>query len=220
MGKTILVTGKESFLGNEIAQHPRTRASEPRPFLPPRRKPLTPPTASTVSSHFSWSGAVAGGGQDLILQTIQEFDSLDEAWLVVSPERESYGLADLAPPAHRRQPRHQSRARSTWCVRLLNRHAIPALTLRFVFFDEDPAGLPPLAAVQYHGLRGLGDLAAQPGQESGASPCGPTRRCIPQADEYASYLILAQKCPRRAAGTCSANGSNLVNSLFSRKENA
>jgi hypothetical protein len=216
MGKTILVTGKENFLGNEIAQHFFNQGFQVAASVSARKDA----TVTTDREHrlvqLPWSGASPAAAKNLVLQTIQNFNSLDEAWLVITPEREPYSLTELAPPTI---DGGIDMAKSTlYLVReLLNRHTVQPLILRFVFFDEDPAGLPPLAAMQYHSLRGLvTSLLNQ------AKKRGPTvwayETLVPRADEYASY-ILSSKAPVPGRWNVLGERRNLVNSLFSRKEN-
>ena len=217
MGKTILVTGKESFLGNEIAQHFLSQGCQVAAAVPPRKE--VPPAAERERRlvQFPWSGGSPAAAKNLILQTLQTFDSLDEAWLVISPEREAYALTELSPPAI--DGGLDAVKGALYLVReLLSRHAVRPLTLRFVFFDEDPAGLPPLAAVQYHGLRGLVTSLFAQAKKRGLTVWA-YETLVPRADEYASYL-LSSKTPVPGRWNVLGERRNLVNSLFSRKENA
>jgi len=217
MGKTILVTGKENFLGNEIAQHFLNQGYQVAAAASPRKEAAQTADREHRLVHFSWSGASPAAAKNLILQTIQNFDSLDEAWLVISPERESYALTDLGPPAI--DGGLDTVKGTLYLVReLLNRNAVQPLTLRFVFFDEDPAGLPPLAAIQYQGLRGLVTSLLSQAKKRGLSVWA-YETLIPRADEYASY-ILSSKAPAPGRWNVLGERRSLVNSLFSRKENA
>ncbi len=217
MGKTILVTGKETFLGNEIAQHFLSQGCRVAAAVSPRKEVPQNTDRERRLVHFAWTGTSPAAAKNLILQTTQTFDSLDEVWLVISPERESYALNDLGPPAI--DSGLDTVKGALYLVReLLNRQAVQPLSLRFVFFDEDPAGLPPLAAIQYHGLRGL--VTSLFGQ---AKKLGLTiwayETLIPRADEYAAYL-LSSKAPAPGRWNVLGERRTLVNSLFSRKENA
>lgn len=217
MGKTILVTGKESFLGNEIAQHFLNQGCQVAAALSPRKEAAPTPGAERRLVQLPWSSNTPAAAKNLILQTVRTFETLDEAWLIVSPEREAYALTDLAPPAV--DGGVDMLKGTLYLVReLLARQSPQPLTLRFVFFDEDPAGLPPLAAVQYHGLRGLVTSLMVQAKKRGPAVWA-YETLIPRADEYLSYII-SSKGPTAGRWNIFGERRNLVNSLFSRKENA
>jgi len=196
MGKTILVTGKESFLGNEIVRHLLNQGCQVAVHDRPR---------------------TAAAAKNLILQTVHKHDSIDEAWLIISPERETYDVTDLPPAAL--DGGLDAVKNTLYLVReLLARHAVAPLALRFVFFDEDPAGLPPLAAIQYHGLRGLVTSLFPQAKKRGLTVWA-YETLVPRADEYVSY-ILNSKAPASGRWNVLGERRNLVNSLFARKENS
>jgi NAD(P)-dependent dehydrogenase (short-subunit alcohol dehydrogenase family) len=217
MGKTILVTGKENFLGNEIAQHFLNQGCQVAAALSPRKEAAPAAGAERRLVQLPWSSNTPAAAKNLILQTVRTFDSLDEAWIIVTPEREAYSLTDLAPPAV--DGGVDAVKGTLYLVRELLARQTPQLpTLRFVFFDEDPAGLPPLAAVQYHGLRGLVTSLLAQAKKRGQIVWA-YETLVPRADEYLSY-ILSSKAPVAGRWNVLGERRNLVNSLFSRKENA
>ena len=99
MGKTILVTGKEGFLGNEISQHFLGQGCRVAASVPPRKE--TYPSVDTEKGllTFPWSRRSSVAAKNFRLQTLQEFGSLDEAWIIRTPDREAFGLAETAPLA-------------------------------------------------------------------------------------------------------------------------
>jgi len=217
MGKTILVTGKEGFLGNELTQHFLNQGCRVAASVPSRQeaRPHLDPGGNLLQ--FPWSRRSAVASKNFLLQTLQAFDTLDEAWILVTPEREAFGLADLAPLA---LDEHLDAAvkGTLYLVRELLQYQAthPAFVLRFVFWDEDPANLSPLAALQYQGLRGLVDtLLAQARKRR--TPVWAYESLVPRAEEYLAFLTSGSGTD---AGRWNVLGERktLFQSFFARKD--
>jgi len=217
MGKTILVTGKEGFLGNEIAQHFLNQGCQVAASVPPRKESYPSVDQDRRLLQFPWSRRSVVAAKNFVLQTLLEFETLDEAWVVVTPERESFGLAELAPLAVDEGLDNAVKGTLYLIRELLQRQGThPGLVLRFVFFDEDPATLPPLAALHYQGLKGtVSALLAQARKKN--QPVWAYETLVPRVEEYLAY-VLTSKTPQPGRWNVLGEKKNLMNSLFSRKD--
>lgn len=217
MGKTILVTGKEGFLGNEISQHFLNQGCQVAVSVPPRKESFPSVDQDHRFLQFPWTRRSAVASKNFVLQTLQAFESLDEAWIVVTPEREAFGLAELAPLALDEGLDSQVKGILYLVRELLQRQAAqPSLTLRFVFYDEDPSTLPPLAALHYQGLRGaVTALLTQARKRSLTIWAYET--LVPRPEEYLAY-ILSSKTPQPGRWNVLGEKRTLMNSLFAKKE--
>jgi len=217
MGKTILVTGKEGFLGNEISQHFLNLGCKVAASVPPRKEAVLSITQDRRLLQFPWSRRSAVAAKNFVLQTVQEFGAIDEAWIIVSPEREAFQLAELAPLAL--DEGLDSTVKGTlYLIRELLQHQTvhPSMVLRFVFYDEDPSTQPPLAALHYHGLKALvSSLMAQAHKRQLSLWAYET--VVSRTEEYASF-ILESKTPQPGKWNVLGEKKTLMNSLFAKKE--
>jgi len=219
MGKTILVTGKEGFLGNEISQHFLNQGCRVSASVPPRKEAFPSVDQDHRLLQFPWSRRSAVAAKNFLLQTIQEFDTLDEAWIVITPERESFGLSELAPLALDESLDGTVKGTLYLVRELLQRQASqPSLVLRFVFYDEDPSTLPPLAAVHYQGLKGLVTALLLQARKRHLTVWA-YESLVPRTEEYLSYL-LTSKTPLPGRWNVLGEKKTLINTLFTRKENS
>lgn len=217
MGKTILVTGKEGFLGNEISQHFLNQGCQVAASVPPRKESFPSVNQDQSLLQFPWSRRSAVAAKNFVLQTVQTFEALDEAWIIVTPERESFPLAELAPLALDEGLDGIVKGTLYLVRELLQRQANqPNFVLRFVFYDEDPSTLPPVAALHYHGLKGLvTGLLAQARKRNLSVWAYET--LVPRADEFLAYM-LTSKTPQPGRWNVLGEKKTLMNSLFTRKE--
>jgi len=217
MGKTILVTGKEGFLGSEIAQYHLNQGCRVAVSVPPRKETFAALDSDRTLLQFPWSRRSAVAAKNFVLHTLQEFGSIDEAWIIVEAERETFGLADLAPLALDESLDTHLKG-VLYLVRELLQHqaAHPATVLRFVFFEDDPATLPPLAAVQYEGLKGLVNALLLQSRKR-HQPLWAYESLVPRAEEYVSYL-LTNKTTEPGRWNVLGEKKSLLNNLFSRKD--
>lgn len=217
MGKTILVTGKEGFLGNEISQHFLGQGFQVAASVPPRKESFPSVDQDHRLLQFPWTRRSAVAAKNFVLQTLQEFDALDEAWIIITPEREAFGLAELAPMALD-EGLDTTVKGTVYLVReLLQRQANhPHLVLRFVFYDEDPSALPPVAALHYQGLRGLVTALLHQARKRNLSVWA-YETLVPRPEEYLAY-ILHSKTPQPGRWNVLGEKKTLMNSLFTRKE--
>jgi NAD(P)-dependent dehydrogenase (short-subunit alcohol dehydrogenase family) len=217
MGKTILVTGKEGFLGNEISQHFLNQGCQVAASVPPRKETFSSVDQDRKFLQFPWTRRSAVASKNFVLQALQEWGSLDEAWLVITPEREAFGLAELAPLAIDESLDTSVKGMLYLVRELLQRQAAqPSLVLRFVFYDEDPATLPPLAAVHYQGLKGLVTALLNQARKRHLTVWA-YETLVPRAEDYLAYL-LTSKTPAPGRWNVLGERKTLMNSLFTRKE--
>jgi len=217
MGKTILVTGKEGFLGNEISQHFLNQGYQVAVSVPPRKDALPSVDQDHRLLQFPWTRRSAVASKNFVLAALREFESLDEAWVLVTPERESFALAELAPLAVDEGLDTTVKGTLYLVRELLQRQALqPSLVLRFVFFDEDPSTLPPLAAVHYHGLKGLVTALLAQARKRHLTVWA-YESLVPRPAEYLAFL-LTSKTPGPGRWNVLGEKKTLMNSLFTRKE--
>lgn len=217
MGKTILVTGKEGFLGNEISQHFLNQGCRVAASVPPRNEALASLDPERRLLQFPWSRRSAVAAKNFLLQALRAFETLDEAWIVVTPEREAFALPDLAPMAVDETLDATIKGTLYLVRELLQRQAVqPSLTLRFVFYDEDPGTLPPLAAVHYQGLKGLVSALLTQARKRNLTVWA-YESLVPRTEEYLSYL-LNSKTPMPGRWNVLGEKKTLMNTLFTRKE--
>ena len=216
MGKTILVTGKEGFLGNEISQFFLNQGCRVAVSVPPRKESYPSMDPDRRLFQFPWSRRSPVAAKNFLLQTIQEFEGLDEAWVIITPERESFGLGELAPLALDEAVDAKVKGTLYLVRELLQRQASqPSLVLRFVFFDEDPSNLPPLAALEYQGLKAMVNSLLVVARKRNL-PVWAYEALVPRAEEFLSY-ILTSKSPVQGRWNLLGEKKTLMN-LFSRKE--
>jgi hypothetical protein len=217
MGKTILVTGKEGFLGSEISQHFLNLGCRVAVSVPPRKEAFPSVDQDRTLLQFPWTRRSAVAAKNFVLQSLQEFESIDEAWVVITPEREAFGLAEMAPLALD-EGLDTTLKGTLYLVRELLQHqaAHPSMVLRLVFFDEDPATLPPLAAIQYQGLRGLATSLLLQSRKRHL-PLWAYESQVPRIDDYLSYL-LTSKTTQPGRWNVLGEKKSLMNSLFTRKD--
>ena len=217
MGKTILVTGKEGFLGNGISQFFLTQGCQVSVSVPPRKESFPSVDQDHRLLQFPWGRRSAVAAKNFVLRTLQEFGTLDEAWVVVTPERESFALGDLAPLAVD-ESLDASLKGTLYLVRelLQRQEQQPSLVLRFVFYDDDPATLPPLAAVHYQGLRGLVNALLSQARKKHTTVWA-YESLVPRPEEFLTYLTTS---PTTQPGRWNVLGERktLINSLFSKKD--
>ena len=217
MGKTILVTGKEGFLGNEISQHFLNQGCRVAVSVPSRKEAFPSVDQDRRLLQFPWSRRSAVAAKNFVLQTFQEFEGLDEAWVVVTPERESFGMAEMAPLALDESLDATVKGTLYLVRELLQRQAAqPSLVLRFVFYDEDPSTLPPLAALHYQGLRGMVTALLTQARKRHLTVWA-YESLVPRTEEYLSYL-LNSKTPVPGRWNVLGEKKTLMNSLFTKKE--
>ena len=217
MGKTILVTGKEGFLGNEISQHFLNLGNRVAASVPPRKEAILSLTQERRLMLFPWTRRSAVAAKNFVMQTVQEHGSLDEAWIILTPEREAFGLAELAPLAIDEGIDNTVKGVLYLVRELLQHQAVhPAMVLRFVFYEEDPTTLPPLAALHYHGLKALvSSLMAQAHKRHLSLWAYET--LISRNEEYLAY-ILGSKNTQAGQWNVLGEKKTLINSIFSKKE--
>lgn len=217
MGKTILVTGKEGFLGNEISQHFLNQDCRVVASVPPRKDTFPKLDPEGKLLQVPWNRRSPVAAKNFLLQAIQHFDSLDEAWLVITPEREAFVLAELAPLALDEGIDGVLKGTLYLVRELLQYQAThPSLVLHFVFYDEEPAALPPLAAVEYQGLKGLvSSLLLQSRKRH--LPVWAYEALVPRTEEYLRYL-LSGKTNEPGRWNLFGEKKTLMNTLFNRKE--
>lgn len=217
MGKTILVTGKEGFLGSEIAQHFLNQGCPVAVSVPYRNDALLQCEGTPPLLQFPWNRRSPVAAKNFLLQTLQKFNTLDEAWIVVTPERDAFGLAELAPLALDENI-DASLKGPLYLVRELLQYQIshPNLTLRFVFYTEDAATLPPLAAIHYQGLKGLVSALLHQSRKRHLSVWA-YDSLISGNEDYLSYLLTS---PQTRVGRWNLWGEkkNLFNTLFPPKD--
>jgi len=211
-----LVTGKEGFLGNEISQHFLGQGYRVAVSVPPRKDGTPTLDQDRRLLQFPWSRRSAVAAKNFVLRTLQEFDQLDEAWVIITPDREVFNLAELAPLAI--DENIDSGLKGTlYLVReLLQRQAIqPSLGLRFVFFDEEPATLPPLAAIQYQGLKALVSALLHQARKRNLTVWA-YESLLPRQEEYLAFLLNPQTPPGR--WNVLGEKKSLMNTLFTKRE--
>lgn len=217
MGKTILVTGKEGFLGNEISQYFLNQGCQVAASVPPRKESYPSVDQDRRLLQFPWNRRSPVAAKNFVLQTLQEFESLDEAWIIVTPEREAFSLAELAPLAVDEGIDHTVKGTLYLARELLQRQVTqPGLVVRFVFFDEDPANLPPLASLHYQGLKGMVTGLLTQARKKNA-PVWAYETLVPRSDEYLTYL-LTSKTTQPGRWNVLGEKKTLMNSLFPRKD--
>jgi NAD(P)-dependent dehydrogenase (short-subunit alcohol dehydrogenase family) len=216
MGKTILVTGKESFLGNEINRFFLEGGHQVSVAVTPRKDVFPSLDQSKRQYLIPWNRRSAVAAKNFILQTEQELGPIDEAWVLVSPERESFALNDL-PPLTIDETIDQNTKGLVYLIReLLSRQAQrPTLAIHFVFFEEDPTSLPPLGALQFFGLRGV--VSSLLGMARRRSlPILAYDTVLQQPETYATWLLTPKM---HSPGRWNIHGEKKsLLSLFSRKD--
>lgn len=135
----------------------------------------------------------------------------------MTPDRESFALTELAPLALDEAVDNSAKGTLYLVRELLQRQtAQPSLVLRFVFYDEDPSGLPPLAALHYHGLRALVNSLLQQARRRSVAVWA-YESLVPRQDEYLAF-IFESKTPRPGRWSVLGERKTLIDSLFSRKD--
>jgi hypothetical protein len=185
--------------------------------VPPRKEAFPSVDQDRRLLLFPWNRRSAVAAKNFVLQALQEFETLDEAWIVVTPDRESFGLGELAPLALDEALDSGPKGTLYLVRELLQRQAaFPGLVLRFVFFDEDPAGLPPLAALHYQGLKGLVNaLLAQARKRN--LPVWAYESLAPRTEEYLTFLF-SSKTAQPGRWNVFGEKKTLMNTLFAKKD--
>ncbi len=107
---------------------------------------------------FPWSRRSAVAAKNFVLQTVQEFGGLDEAWVIVHPEREAFGLAELAPLALDEGLDNIVKGTTVSSARIVaapNRQSVLCAALRLLrrgSFSAAALGGAPLPWAESHGL--------------------------------------------------------------------
>lgn len=156
MGKRILITGKDTFLGNEIIRelqagdHQLISTVNPRPdgkvqWEVPEKHLVVP-----------WNRRTSLGAQNLILEAKKKFGGVDEAWLVYSPEMDSRPAEDVSN-LDLEERLDQGLKGFFFLVRELGSLSQEGRKpeLNFVLFHEQPASAGPLSSCLYGGFAGL-----------------------------------------------------------------
>jgi hypothetical protein len=223
MGKTILVTGKEGFLGNEISQHFLNQGCRVAASVPPRKEAFPSVDQDRRLLLFPWNRRSAVAAKNFLLQALQEFETLDEAWILVTPDREAFSLGELAPLALDEALDSGPKGTLYLIRELVQRQAaFPGLVLRFVFFDEDPANLPPLAALHYQGLKAVVNAFLAQARKRNL-PIWAYESLVPRTEDFVNFLFsskTAQPGRWNVLGEKKTLRDNLsaLNPFVSRKE--
>lgn len=216
MGKTILVTGKEGFLGNEISQHFLNQGCQVAVSVPPRKEAFPSVDQDHRLLQFPWSRRSAVASKNFVLSALQAFETVDEAWIIVTPEREAFGLAELAPLALDEGLDHTVKGTLYLVRELLQRQVGSSPTLRFVFYDEDPSTLPPLAALHYQGLKGMVTALMNQARKRNL-PVWAYESLIPRPEEFLAYM-LSSKTPLPGRWNVLGEKKTLMDTLFSKTD--
>ncbi|MEI8094804.1 MAG: hypothetical protein WCG80_11375 [Spirochaetales bacterium] len=218
MGKTILVTGKDSFLGNEITRSFLGQGHQVAVGVPARKEAFPSLDPGKQVFTFPWNRRSAVAAKNFVLQSELELGTLSEAWVLITPEREAFALNEL-PPLTIDETIDANVKGLVYLVReLVARQATqPQFALHFVFFEEDPSSLPPLAALQFFGLRGVvSSVLAQARRKS--LPVWAYDTVLPQAEAYAAWLLQPKA---HLPGRWNIHGEKKsLRNLFSKKDNA
>src|SRR5690349_20919668 len=95
MEKTILVTGKDTFLGNEISQFFLNQGQKAAVSVTPRKEAFPAVEQDRRLFVFPWSRRSAVSAKNFLLQSVHELGPLDEAWVVFSPDSETVPFHEL-----------------------------------------------------------------------------------------------------------------------------
>jgi len=215
MAKTILVTGREGYLSGEIAQHFLNLGCRVAVSASRRTEGPAPSEKERKLLQISWNRASAASCKNLLFKIDQDFTALDEVWIVVSPEREALSLSDLTASAIDETLDVQIKGLLYLVRELVQRQlSSPRLALHFVFYDEDPASLPPLAALHYHGMKAsVRGLMTQARKRSVGIWAYESH--TPKPDEFLSSILAADQFP---PGVWHALGEKKSRSWFGKKE--
>lgn len=156
MEKTILVTGKDTYLGDETSRFFLDRGCCVSASVTARKEPFPAVDEDKNLLVFSWNKRSPIGAKNFVLETLARFESIDEAYLFFAPEKEALSLVDLSVTELEDRIDSQLKGLTFLTRELLALQARqPKLGLNFVLLDEEYEDQPPVAAALYHGFKGL-----------------------------------------------------------------
>ncbi|OHD14878.1 MAG: hypothetical protein A2Z96_07195 [Spirochaetes bacterium GWB1_48_6] len=162
MGKTILVTGKDTFLGNEIIQILQGAGNKIASTVQPRPDSTVHWDIPDQHLVLPWNRRSSLSSKNLLSDILARFGTLDEVWLVLSPELDSRPAG--AVPLVELDEKLDLGVKGFFCLlRELTTYGKinPHLEINFVLFRETSHGIGPLSSCIYSGFKGLGQGTIQ-----------------------------------------------------------
>lgn len=155
MEKTILVTGKETFLGSEISRFFLNQGCKTAVSIPSSQEGYPDVAQDRAFLAFPWNKRSSISAKNFILQTQHDLGPIDEAWLIFSLDHPAPGaFPELTTSELEEALDHQIKGFLFLTRELLALQGHrPELRLHFLFQEEARAEETPLEALQYHGLR-------------------------------------------------------------------
>ncbi|NNM54967.1 MAG: hypothetical protein HKM05_09625 [Spirochaetales bacterium] len=189
MEKTILVTGKDTYLGNEIARFFLDQGSRVGASVTPRQHEA----ALSLDQDerlltIPWYRNSAVSAKNLVWQTANKLGPLNEVWVVLTLEKE--GIFLESAPAILEEALDTGLKGLTFLTReLLSLQANnPALQIIFVLFEEDRTELPPPLALIYQGAKGFITSVLAAARRKNL-PIWAYESALPQAEAYTQFLL-------------------------------
>jgi len=214
-----LVTGKDTFLGNEICRSFLEKGDQVATSVPPRQELFPALEQDKRLLVFPWNRRSPVAAKNFLLQTDLQLTPPDAAWVLITPIREAFSLGDQPPLAIDEAIDAQIKGLVYLVRELLTRQAAnPALALHFVFFEPEPPTLPPLGALEYFGLRGMISSVLASARKKGLSTWA-YDSLLAQPEAYVTWLLTARS---HLPGRWNVHGEkkSLMGTLFAKKDNA
>ena len=196
MEKTILVTGKDTFLGNEISKFFLGQGARVGVSITPRNQDSHPSLEQDERLlTVPWYRRSSISAKNLVLQTVNQLGPLDEAWIIFTQEHEKTALGETSASVLE-ESLDESLKGLVFLTRelLLAQAARPEFRLIFVFFDEDRLELDPLCALQYEGAKAfVSSVLANARRKNHL--IWAYEAAHPQADAFAQFVLSHPRNP-------------------------
>lgn len=189
MEKTILVTGKDTYLGSEVSQFFLDQGCRVAATVAPRKEAYPTVELDNRLLVFPWTKRSPISAKNFILQTLNQFGSLQEAFVIFSPEKEAPSLPDVPVIEIEERIDAQFKGLVFLCRELLALQAQnPLLALNFVVFDEEVNDQPPLASSLYFAFKGLVNGLLLQSQKR-ALPVWGFESQAPQTEGFSNFIL-------------------------------
>ena len=196
MEKTILVTGKDTFLGNEILQILSAPGQKMASTVNPRPGSKVHWESADLQLVLPWNRGSPLGAKNILSEIISRFHSLDQVWLVLSPDIDSRG-ADEVSYSELEEKVTQGLRGFFFLLKELQAYSRnrSILEVNFVLFHEKSSGTGPLSSCIYSGFQGIGQGALNSHRGlsvRGFESCGNSGESFM---EYLKELAFSNKAP-------------------------
>ncbi len=199
MEKTILVTGKDTYLGNEIARYFLDQGARVGTSVTPRQhEAALAPDQDDRLLLVPWYRNSAVSAKNLVWQTANKLGPLHEVWVILTLDKEGVFLD--SPPAVLEESLDASLKGLTFLTRELStlQSTNPSLRIIFVLFEEDRQELPPPLALIYQGAKGFISAVLSNARRKNL-PVWAYESALPQAESFVQFILSHPRGEAKAA---------------------